>query len=107
MYGERATTSSHPDRLPRSSGIQGQKVCRGGDDLSTFRPSMSAIKPSPPPHSLHRKNMYTLKIWQNETSTPTIRTGLSYALAYALANSGFAKVQVINSFGIIEYEVKS
>jgi hypothetical protein len=52
--------------------------------------------------------MYSIKIWNNETSQPKTRTGLPYALAYALAvNAGFAKAQVINEFGIIEFETKS
>ncbi len=49
--------------------------------------------------------MYSIKIWNNENSQPETREGLPYGLAYALAvNAGFAKCQVINEFGIIEFE---
>jgi len=52
--------------------------------------------------------MYSIKIWNNETSQPETRTGLAFGLAYALAtNAGFAKCQVINEFGIIEFETKA
>jgi hypothetical protein len=52
--------------------------------------------------------MYCIKIWINENSQPETREGLPYGLAYALAvNAGFAKCQVINEFGIIEFETKA
>ena len=50
--------------------------------------------------------MYKLKYWLNEYSPPQTRHALPYGLAYALANSGYYKAQVVNGYGIIEYEIK-
>mgnify|MGYP003662975101 CR=1 FL=1 len=41
--------------------------------------------------------MYSIKTWNTQTSQPKLRTGLPYALAYAMAISGcYAKAQVID-----------
>ena len=49
---------------------------------------------------------YKLIYWVSEYSQPVTRHDLPYALAYALANSGYYKAQVVNGYGIIEYEIK-
>ena len=51
--------------------------------------------------------MYKLKFWLNENSTPEIREGITYALAHALATrAGYAKAQVISEDGVIEFETR-
>jgi hypothetical protein len=49
----------------------------------------------------------SLKVWRNPESTPTIRTGMLWPLAWAIATkAGWAKVQVIDEFSIIILETK-
>lgn len=50
--------------------------------------------------------MYTLVYWVTEGSPPRYRYSLPYALAYALAESGWYKAQVVCEFGIICHEIK-
>ena len=53
--------------------------------------------------------MYSIKTWNNETSQPRLRTGLPYALAWAIAaHAGYAKAQIIDEeFDTVELETKN
>ena len=54
--------------------------------------------------------MYTLKTWASlEWGRPEVRTGMPYALAWAIATKGcYAKAQVVSEgTGIIELETKA
>ena len=49
--------------------------------------------------------MYTLMIWEHENSNVEIRENVELAFAYALASKGgFYKAQIINEFGVIDWE---
>ena len=49
----------------------------------------------------------SLKVWRNPESPPTIRTGMLWPLAWAIATkAGWAKAQVIDEHGIIILETK-
>lgn len=49
--------------------------------------------------------MFTLILIEYENSLPDIREDLTMAQAYAIAsNGGYYKAQIINEYGVIEYE---
>ena len=51
---------------------------------------------------------YTVYVWRTEqTARPSVRTGLVYAMAYAIANSGWYKAQIVDEFGAVTLEVKN
>lgn len=50
--------------------------------------------------------LYTLTTQDYETSSIDTRENLTLAQAYKMAQGGYYKAQVINDYGIIEYEFK-
>ena len=52
---------------------------------------------------------YTIKTWNSDNGKPTIRHGMLWGVAWAIATkAGYAKVQVIcEEFGTVELETKS
>lgn len=60
--------------------------------------------------SLHRQRteeteMITLITWEHESSKPEVREFETVAACYNLAaNGGFYKAQIVNEFGVVDYE---
>lgn len=51
--------------------------------------------------------MFTLITFEHETSAPVIREPMPMAAAYNIASKGgFYKAQIVNEYGVIEYEFK-
>lgn len=49
--------------------------------------------------------MITLITWEHENSQPLTREFESMAFAYTLAKrGGFYKAQIVNEFGVVDYE---
>lgn len=49
--------------------------------------------------------MFTLITWDHENSLPVIRNDVSLSAAYKIAKNGaFYKAQIINEYGIVDYE---
>ncbi|WWD12205.1 hypothetical protein CPL00159_CDS0061 [Escherichia phage MikeNSara] len=49
--------------------------------------------------------MVTLITWENENSQPEAREFETVAACYNLAkNGGFYKAQIVNEFGVVDYE---
>lgn len=49
--------------------------------------------------------MFTLVLMEHENSLPDVRNDLTIAQAYAIASKGgYYKAQIVNDFGVIEYE---
>lgn len=48
--------------------------------------------------------MVTLITWEHENSQPETREFETVAACYRLASSGFYKSQIVNEFGVVDYE---
>lgn len=49
--------------------------------------------------------MFTLITWEHEDSLPVTRNDVEMVSAYKIAkNGGFFKAQIVNEFGVLEYE---
>lgn len=57
---------------------------------------------------MNELDLYTVKVWRTEWSQVETRTDVPWGLATAIAvRAGWYKTQVVNSFGIIELEIKN